>query len=1649
MSRKVHLKDINYKIIRKSILILLWITVITGSVSILAGILINFPAIQNRITDKIEKKLSKQTGAEFNVNRINIRIPDVVKLKGIYIGDRQSDTLAYIGELNINANLFALLKHSIELDEVEISDARAHMERSRNNGNYNFQFIIDSLSGNAKSSTEKQSWKFNINRLLLKRVHFVYDDRYTGRYGSFDFGRLNLTLRHIDIGKLDFNIRAFAVRESNITYRQLSSGDHNRNNTENNGNTTSANLTIHADRIELYNNSVRYADLLTGSILHIGSGKFLLEDGSFSLQDHTISVSGLHLAHNFVEIKNELPKFTNDSIEIGESGNSKMGNQWQFSLNRLVINDNAFRFNDRRYPHARSGFDPHHFYVCNVYTEIHDIQYGKSLHAGIASASLEDGSGMEIRKLSGSFFYSPSEVRLHDFTLKTAQSDISGSHLRFNNYQEPKDMMADVDISGSFNTSDVAYGIPGLKKYLKHAMQIRIATSLKKEGRHIRFDKFNLLTGNFSSQVRGSISDWTSLDSIKTDSLYIQLKSGKTGLDRIVPVQYLPRDLILPEKFQLDLYLSGKFDNLRGLVDFTSTLGDLHADIKQDSMRKGDSTCFNAELKVRNVKLGKIIQDEEAGIVNTDLSITANARLFSGINGKADGTINSLEYAGFDYRDIQYAGHYRNRKLFLQLSGNQPELIFRFNGHLEMQDSLTSAGFHLNLEKAVFDSLNVGPRHIIAHGIVDADLDSIREDHLNGKVALKNIALIKGSKLYRLDSMIVTASSKRDISELKVGSDLLDFYLSGNVPLVEIPGVLHNYTEKYLNAGSNQADLDSAYHFRFDLNLHRNDILSGVILPKLHRLDVETFNGELDVGKKLFNLDISVPDLQYGSFGIRDFTTHIRSGKDHIDGQIKLSELDVANMSVADISLNAVTENERVSINLEIPKQDSSFLYLKAEAYRENGYLVIHLPEDGFHINGRNWNVNPDNRLIFASPLRAEEFELSLDNQLIRIGKPEDQSDTVLVSATMITCKNFRLSSIGAVFLSNKPLFDGILNASLIFTRKNRFPSGKVNIDSLDYREVSLGNLNAALHVMQTGLKVDLVMTPGNGKMTVSGIYTPEKAGTLDFNIDFETFDLKTFKPLTSLVSKTFNGNLDGRLSVTGTASEPLVSGNLKMNHIEVFPDYLNTWFYADNEVLHFRDDNIFLDNFTIQDAEKHEATINGTVGTNGFNKINLDLSFKSNDFTALNTTESSNKLYYGKVIIDSDVKLSGSLELLHIKGSMVLDDGSKVNIVIPATAGSVIQREGLVQFVSRDEKKNPFEKSIKKLTTNTVTQTISGYDIQANIEIHENSHVVLIVDQQSGDHLSLQGEGNFSFRLHPEGNMELTGQYNISDGLYYLNFHQLVKRQFDILSGSYILWTGDPSDAELHIQARYQLETQIPTPGKSNRLPVNVNLNINGNLLKPDLNFNLSLPEETSKQYGQAVAYVNNINSDESELNKQIMSLVLFKSFITSQTSSGVSGTVLSNTARSSISKFLTQQLNRISPGIEGMNLNLNLQSYEKQNSDTTASGVTNLEVGLSQSLFNNRLTFKISGNVYLENSQQQSRSLLDHANDVSLEYDLTTNGNFQLIGFRENEYNGLSQGDIIRTGVGVIFSKDYDYLHELFRNKRKDGVKPEVKGK
>jgi hypothetical protein len=227
-------------------------------------------------------------------------------------------------------------------------------------------------------------------------------------------------------------------------------------------------------------------------------------------------------------------------------------------------------------------------------------------------------------------------------------------------------------------------------------------------------------------------------------------------------------------------------------------------------------------------------------------------------------------------------------------------------------------------------------------------------------------------------------------------------------------------------------------------------------------------------------------------------------------------------------------------------------------------------------------------------------------------------------------------------------------------------------------------------------------------------------------------------------------------------------------------------------------------------------------------------------------------------------------------------------------------------------------------------------------------------------------------------------------------------------------------------------------------KLPFQVRLSMAGELMKPNLTFDIALP--TDKNYSVSSDIISNVDirltqlrQEPSEMNKQVFALLLLGRFVGENPfeSSG-DGFNAGAYARQSVSKLMTEQLNNLTQNlIEGVDLNFDVTSSDDYTTGERRNR-TDLNVGLSKQLLNNRLSVSVGSNFELEGPQQTNQRSSNLAGNVAVSYLLSQDGRYMLRAYRKNEYFGVVDGYIIETGLRFVITLDYDRFADLFRRKK-----------
>ena len=317
-----------------------------------------------------------------------------------------------------------------------------------------------------------------------------------------------------------------------------------------------------------------------------------------------------------------------------------------------------------------------------------------------------------------------------------------------------------------------------------------------------------------------------------------------------------------------------------------------------------------------------------------------------------------------------------------------------------------------------------------------------------------------------------------------------------------------------------------------------------------------------------------------------------------------------------------------------------------------------------------------------------------------------------------------------------------------------------------------------------------------------------------------------------------------------------------------------------------------------------------------------------------------------------------------------------------------------------------------------------------------------ILVDKKAGDIIKGYGDGQINLNINTLGDFLMKGQYAIQRGTYNFTLVNLFDKRFKISPNSTITWNGDPYKGELDIKASYtQLASLKPIADTllydlnrgefQRKYPVQVDLNLTGEILRPDVSFNMKINETPASIEDLVHGFHSSLANNLQELNKQVFSLIVLKQLAPEESIIGGVG------AGSSVSELFSNQFsNWVSQFDENLNIQIDLEGSD-------------FRVQFDYSLLDGKLRITQNNNFRNENS---TNSLANVFGEWTLEYILTKNGKLKLKGYNKTDQNSLSSGTGVNNttntlyGVSLSYSTSFNKFSEIFKIKAKSkAIKPE----
>lgn len=1628
--------------------------------------------VQNVLRKNAVTWLQKKLQTRVEVGRVHVTWPKDIVLENVYLEDRQKDTLLSGDKIVADINLFDLIfRNQLIIKSVGFDNITAKVKRQLPDTVFNFQFVVDAFTtkDTVTTSTDTSSYFIAIPSVELNKVRVIYKDTITGT-------NMDTWINHLDgrIDKIDFQKLYFDVPETNVDgltaniyqVKPLAKPEPAIKDIVEAQQPILMKLFFKES--DLKNVKVNYRNDVSAFYTTLDIGALNVKPNHIDLDDRVIDLKNVDLSNTTALIKlgkKEAAKVVVKEVKKEAEIQAETG--WRITSSSINLANNTLQFDNDNEPRLKYGIDYNHMKADSLTLQANDLVMTKdSIGGKIKKANFREQSGFVLEELSGDILYANTQTYVKDFVLKTPGTELKRSaSLTYLSYNDLVKNFPKTKIDADISNSRVQ-----VKDILAFAPQLRSQPAFANPNAtwYINFQGNGTLESMYISDLQFRGLKNTQIDAsgtlvAKTDpnraagTLAIKkLHTTQSDIALFTGQKLSTPQVNLPEEFDAHGTLAGSIKNLSTNLTINSSVGSANVNGRFANLDDPKRVGYNALIKTNSLNLGYILRNKQFGGVSANMNLSGQGFDPNKVNINFKGDVYAINYNDYVYRNIKVDGSVKGNALKVIADINDPNLDL--NGTLTGNIS-SNPSFHF---EGMLDSIKALPlqlttQPLIARGKIVADIPVANENYLEANVLVTKALLVSKDQRLPLDTIQFTSGRDNVGQFMTLKSDVANARINGQYRYTDLPLIFQKSIEPYFSVTpANTLTYIQPYNFSFTGDIANAPALIAFV-PGVKSFEPIHIDGTVSTAQGL-NANANTPFISYNGSDISGLNLKINTTERGLQFIGDVQHVTGVGHNLYHTQFNAIAKNNQIDFNLNIDDKAGKDKYNLAGllAQPSQGNYTVSLRSDSLMLNYDRWTTSPNNSItITKDNILANNFVLQKGDQKLSL---QSQGNVLNTGFT-----NFQLSTITGFLKSDSLLVNGSMNGTVAFRNILRQPvfTSDLMINDLSMQGDTIGNASIKVDNMQGNrYNTNATITGRGNDVALTGTFAPQgdKDIALDLNLNVKQLQLSTIEGAFGEMIKNASGSVNGNIAISGTTSQPKINGPLNFDKASFATTILGSQFKIDGEKIDVTENGFHFNDFVIKDTANNELKLNGTIQTPNFVNYNFDFNLNANNFQVLNTTKKESKIYYGKMVITSNLHVGGTETAPDINGDITVNDGTDLSVVIPQREPSVVAREGIVEFVDMDA---PETDSLFLSYDSLNVSKFRGMNILTNIEIKKEASFNVIIDEANGDFINLQGEAMLSTGIDPSGKITLVGNYELEKGAYEITFN-FIHRRFDIVKGSRITWFNEPTKATLDINAVYIANTspidlvQDQIAGTTQeikntylqKIPFEVHLNMTGELMQPKLAFDILLPPD--KSYGvsndiitQVDSRLEQIRQDPGETNRQVFALLLLGRFV-GQNPLASSSPIFSASlyARQSVSKLLTEQLNKLAAGLfDGVDLTFDVTSTDDYTTGDRRNR-TDLNIGLSKRLLNERLTVSVGSNFELQGAKNSNQKASNAIGNVEVKYAISRDGRYMLRFYRRNENEGIVDGYVIETGLSFIISVDYNHFIELLRKRRNQRV-------
>lgn len=1352
---------------------------------------------------------------------------------------------------------------------------------------------------------------------------------------------------------------------------------------------------------------------------------------------------GLH-ANLYKATPEAKPNFQFVVDALASKDSTKQKTPLDLQINSLIIRNGEISYRVLSRPSRPGKFSADDINARNISAHIIINRItDDSLNVKVKRIAFDERCGFKLKSLSLSAIACRTKAKIENFKLELPATliqipSLQASYRMKNGQIEMPTLQFDGSIKAPYiSPSDLAVFVPTLTRLnMRPALDIQFNGT----GSSLTVNKISVNTTDGSLQLvaNGGVKNYPANPSWYTN--IDQLKAGQQAISNIYAVatgKNVPNIIERMGNVQITGYAGGDKKNIASEGKLHTSPGNLTLAFD----KRGDK--ITAHMETVRFNIGSLVNDNKLGHISANLNMHGSSK----DNFAAQGRVYDFDYNGYKYRSLNLNATYRNKRLEGKANIDDPNVQLTAIGTFVNNGAKPNLQLKANIAHFEPNTLRLTDKwqQTAFAANIACDIKGSDINNADGSIELHDFAMRGPETEYNINNVSVKTGYNNGNHFLDVDSDFGTIDINGHfsyntivrsvlnmvaAKLPTIPGLTHK-PQREFNDFTINASLNSTEWM---------NRLLGIPL-EIHRpLNI---SGEIDDKNEKINLWCDVPSFTFNGNRFSDAFINVESPSDTLKADIRIKKLADRGKYMA-LHLNAGASDNHLNTSLSFRNNErhplkgiinASTVFAKDEEGVSTAYIDV-LPSRAT-IGDTTWHVAPSSIIYSKNKLQVNSFSVSHDNQMLAINgtATKSENDSLLVTLNDIDV-SYVLNLVNFHSVDFFGMASGEARIAGAFSEKPLL-SADVIVKDFKFETGRMGTLyaNVGYNHEQGNIEINAVAKDEDNRWTDINGYVSPKHNYIDLAIDAHRTRAEFMESFCGSFMDNVNADINGNVNVVGPLNninlvgKAVVDGSVRLSA-------LNTTYWMRGDSVTFVPDEIKFKGDTIYDRNGNIGIMTGSIYHKHLTNLSYALKVKAKNLLAYDTHSFGDNTFYGTAYVTGDCDIKGK------SGEVVIDidavpEKNSILVYNAADQSSI----GSTDFITW--KDNNVEE-----TDSTDTEHNNEVDISTNIRLNflincnSNATLKLIMDEKTGDYITLNGDGVLRASYFNKGSFDIYGNYIVDHGVYKLTIQNIIKKDFTFQKGGSISFGGDPYNAALNLKALYVLNSvsladlNIGRSFSNNNVRVNCLMNITGNPNSPKVDFDLDMPNMSNDIKQMVYSLLN----AEEEKNQQVLYLLAVGRFMAQNKNNNATGETpqysqTSLAMQSFLSGTISQQLNSVlSNVINSSNWNFGA------NISTGTEGFNNAEYEglLSGSLLNNRLLF--NGQFGYRDNANATTSFIG---DFDLKYLLFPNGNLAINVYNKTNDRYFTRNSLNTQGLGVIMKKDFTRISDLFFWRKKGKTK------